>query len=393
VVLTGVDLTSWGTDLPGAAAARRSGDAHPEAGARPPRLRISSIDSIEADENLMQAIATEPRLMPHLHLSLQHGDNLILKRMKRRHSCAKTRSLHRGGPRSCGPTSPSAPTSSPAFPTETEAHFEQSLKLVEDCGLTWLHVFPYSPARHPRRADADAAFRRGRVRQRSARRRHRRGAHPGRRGSQAAGGLMHPNPAFRGVAEARAAAFARDRGFGTLAVNGPAGPLLSHVPFLLSADGATAELHLLRSNPIARALAAPLPAVMAVTGPEGYVSPDWYGMPDQVPTWNYVAVHLRGTLESLPEDALAPMLDRLSAWFEARLAPKPAWTSDKMAKGVMARMMRAIAPCRLTVDRIDSTWKLNQNKPAAARLGAAAQVADPALAALMRDPPDHWPDG
>jgi transcriptional regulator len=64
-----------------------------------------------------------------------------------------------------------------------------------------------------------------------------------------------------------------------------------------------------------------------------------------------------------------------------------------MAKGVMARMMRAIAPCRLTVDRIDSTWKLNQNKPAAARLGAAAQVADPALAALMRDPPDHWPDG
>jgi transcriptional regulator len=204
---------------------------------------------------------------------------------------------------------------------------------------------------------------------------------------------MHPNPAFRGVAEARAAAFARDRGFGTLAVSGPLGPLLSHVPFLLGEDGATAELHLLRSNPIARALAGPLPAVLAVTGPDGYVSPDWYGVPDQVPTWNYVAMHLRGTLESLPEDALAPMLDRLSAWFEARLAPKPAWTSDKMTEGTMERMMRAIAPCRLTVDRIDSTWKLNQNKPAAARLGAAAQVADPALAALMRDPPDHWPDG
>jgi transcriptional regulator len=82
-----------------------------------------------------------------------------------------------------------------------------------------------------------------------------------------------------------------------------------------------------------------------------------------VPTWNYVAVHLRGSLESLPEDALAPMLGRLSAHFEATLAPKPAWTSDKMTKGVMERMMRAIAPCRLMVDQIDSTWKLNQTSP------------------------------
>ncbi|GHG82436.1 tRNA (N(6)-L-threonylcarbamoyladenosine(37)-C(2))-methylthiotransferase MtaB [Pseudodonghicola xiamenensis] len=143
VVLTGVDLTSWGADLPGEP---RLGDLVmrilrliPDL----PRLRISSIDSIEADENLMQAIATEPRLMPHLHLSLQHGDNLILKRMKRRHLredairfCEEARRLR--------PEMTFGADIIAGFPTETDAHFENSLKLVTDCDLTWLHVFPYS---------------------------------------------------------------------------------------------------------------------------------------------------------------------------------------------------------------------------------------------------------
>ncbi|WP_416914996.1 MAG: tRNA (N(6)-L-threonylcarbamoyladenosine(37)-C(2))-methylthiotransferase MtaB [Roseicyclus sp.] len=144
VVLTGVDLTSWGADLPGAP---RLGDLVmrilrlvPDL----PRLRISSIDFIEADENLMQAIATEPRLMPHLHLSLQHGDDLILKRMKRRHLrddairfCEEARRLR--------PDMVFGADIIAGFPTETEAAFDNSLKLVADCGLTWLHVFPYSP--------------------------------------------------------------------------------------------------------------------------------------------------------------------------------------------------------------------------------------------------------
>ncbi|EDZ45269.1 MiaB-like tRNA modifying enzyme [Rhodobacterales bacterium Y4I] len=143
VVLTGVDLTSWGADLP---AKPRLGDLVmrilklvPDL----PRLRISSIDSIEADENLMQAIATEPRLMPHLHLSLQHGDDLILKRMARRHLrddaiafCEEARRLR--------PEMTFGADIIAGFPTETNAHFENSLKLVTDCGLTWLHVFPYS---------------------------------------------------------------------------------------------------------------------------------------------------------------------------------------------------------------------------------------------------------
>jgi threonylcarbamoyladenosine tRNA methylthiotransferase MtaB len=144
VVLTGVDLTSWGADLP---AQPRLGDLVlrilrlvPDL----PRLRISSIDSIEVDDALMQAIATEPRLMPHLHLSLQAGDDMILKRMKRRHLrddaiafCAKARHLR--------PDMVFGADIIAGFPTETEQMFENSLKLLDDCGLTFLHVFPFSP--------------------------------------------------------------------------------------------------------------------------------------------------------------------------------------------------------------------------------------------------------
>ncbi|MFN4056944.1 MAG: tRNA (N(6)-L-threonylcarbamoyladenosine(37)-C(2))-methylthiotransferase MtaB [Roseinatronobacter sp.] len=144
VVLTGVDLTSWGADLPGEP---RLGDLVRRILRLVPdlaRLRISSIDSIEADDALMEAIATEPRLMPHLHLSLQAGDDLILKRMKRRHLrddairfCEYARRLR--------PDMVFGADIIAGFPTETEAMFENSLKLVADCGLTWLHVFPYSP--------------------------------------------------------------------------------------------------------------------------------------------------------------------------------------------------------------------------------------------------------
>lgn len=143
VVLTGVDLTSWGADLP---ATPKLGDLVMRILKLVPdlaRLRISSIDSIEVDENLMQAIATETRLMPHLHLSLQHGDDMILKRMARRHLrddairfCEDARRLR--------PDMTFGADIIAGFPTETEAHFENSLKLVNDCQLTWLHVFPYS---------------------------------------------------------------------------------------------------------------------------------------------------------------------------------------------------------------------------------------------------------
>ncbi|RED13181.1 tRNA (N(6)-L-threonylcarbamoyladenosine(37)-C(2))-methylthiotransferase MtaB [Pontivivens insulae] len=144
VVLTGVDLTSWGADLPSEPKlgdlVRRILKLCPDLN----RLRISSIDSIEADPALIEAIATEPRLMPHLHLSLQAGDNMILKRMKRRHNrddairfCEDMRTAR--------PDIVYGADIIAGFPTETDAMFENSLKLVEECGLTWLHVFPYSP--------------------------------------------------------------------------------------------------------------------------------------------------------------------------------------------------------------------------------------------------------
>ncbi|MFY0595006.1 MAG: tRNA (N(6)-L-threonylcarbamoyladenosine(37)-C(2))-methylthiotransferase MtaB [Cognatishimia sp.] len=143
VVLTGVDLTSWGADLP---ATPKLGDLVMRILKLVPdlqRLRISSIDSIEVDENLMMAIATESRLMPHLHLSLQHGDDLILKRMARRH-------LRDDAIRFCEEAKKLRPEMTygadiiAGFPTESDAHFENSLKLVKECDLTWLHVFPYS---------------------------------------------------------------------------------------------------------------------------------------------------------------------------------------------------------------------------------------------------------
>ncbi len=180
---------------------------------------------------------------------------------------------------------------------------------------------------------------------------------------------MHPNPAFRQTPQDRNLDFARSRGFGALAVNGPMGPIMAHIPFILSSDGTYADFHLARSNAVIQNTG---PAVLAVTGPDAYISPDWYGIADQVPTWNYVAVHLRGTIHPLPEDTLQPHLDAISDMFEARLAPKPIWRSTKMAEGVMPRMMRMILPYRLQITTVDGTWKLGQNKSEPARLGAAA---------------------
>jgi threonylcarbamoyladenosine tRNA methylthiotransferase MtaB len=174
VVLTGVDITSYGADLPGS----------PKLGAlvkqilkhvpRLKRLRLSSIDSVEADRDLIDAFAGDARLMPHLHLSLQAGDDLILKRMKRRHSredavafCGYLRRLR--------PDMVFGADIIAGFPTETEAMFANSLALVEDCGLTHLHVFPFSPrpgtpaARMPQLPRAIVKERAARLRARGAR--------------------------------------------------------------------------------------------------------------------------------------------------------------------------------------------------------------------------------
>ncbi|RWH33561.1 MAG: tRNA (N(6)-L-threonylcarbamoyladenosine(37)-C(2))-methylthiotransferase MtaB [Mesorhizobium sp.] len=144
IVLTGVDMTSFGADLPGSPKLGKLVKTILRQVPEVKRLRLSSIDSIEADDELLDAIATEPRLMPHLHLSLQSGDDMILKRMKRRHLrdqsirfCEEVRKLRPGIVFGADIIA--------GFPTETEAMFKNSEKIVEECGLTHLHVFPFSP--------------------------------------------------------------------------------------------------------------------------------------------------------------------------------------------------------------------------------------------------------
>ncbi|MGF1629265.1 MAG: tRNA (N(6)-L-threonylcarbamoyladenosine(37)-C(2))-methylthiotransferase MtaB [Kiloniellaceae bacterium] len=174
VVLTGVDITSYGGDLPGRPALgqmlRRLLALVPDL----KRLRLSSLDAIELDPDLRRLIAEEPRLMPHLHLSLQAGDDMILKRMKRRHSRAEAVALCEEL-RSLRPGIVFGADLIAGFPTETEAMFENSLELVEDCGLTYLHVFPYSArkgtpaARMPQLAKAIRKERAARLRAAGAR--------------------------------------------------------------------------------------------------------------------------------------------------------------------------------------------------------------------------------
>jgi len=202
---------------------------------------------------------------------------------------------------------------------------------------------------------------------------------------------MHPDPVFHTHSVADNLAFARERGFGILAIAHDGVPMLAHVPFVLSGDGTQADLHLMRSNPVARAIDRPLAAHLAISGPDSYISPDWYGIDGQVPTWNYVAVHLTGTIERLPDTELRRVLDQLSEHFEQKLAPKPAWTADKMPVDALNRMMRMIVPLRLRITGVDGTWKLSQNKPDSARERAAGFVdafgggaEERALAALMR---------
>nr|WP_306267450.1 FMN-binding negative transcriptional regulator [Pararhizobium sp. IMCC3301] len=185
---------------------------------------------------------------------------------------------------------------------------------------------------------------------------------------------IHPNQAFRKTPQDLLVAFARQRSFGSLALSYENGPLISHIPFQLSQDGTYLEAHPVRSNPMLQLLDEAADAVIATTGPDGYISPDWYGVDNQVPIWNHVAVHICGKLRKLDESELRGILERLSASMEARLAPKPPWTIDKMDAEIFQRMQRQIVSIAMTVDSIQGTFKLSQNKPDAIRSAAADGV-------------------
>ena len=157
--------------------------------------------------------------------------------------------------------------------------------------------------------------------------------------------------------------------FMTLAA-APAGrPLVGHAPVVsrTTKDGLILDFHLNRSNALAAHLEAGFPAVMVSLGSQAYISPDWYGVADQVPTWDYVAVEAEGAVTALDDEGLVRLLDDLAIQEERRLFPKPPWTRAKMTAGRFDTMMRMIIGVRLTVTRLEGTFKLSQNKDEAVR--------------------------
>lgn len=199
---------------------------------------------------------------------------------------------------------------------------------------------------------------------------------------------MHPNAAFRWEDRDAMRAFAVEVGFGMLFLTTPDGPRVAHVPFVLLDENRIA-FHLVRGNAITRHLDG-AEALFVVNGPDGYISPDWYGIDDQVPTWNYLALELQGVARKMDEAALIAQADALSETNEKRLHPKPIWTRDKMPDGLFDKMLRGITGFELEITAWRSTVKLGQNKSAEVRNAAAdgAEAAgNRAIAHLMRNVP------
>ena len=183
---------------------------------------------------------------------------------------------------------------------------------------------------------------------------------------------MHPNAAFRWEDRDAMRALVAELGFGALFCATPDGPRVAQVP-VVWLDDATLGLHLARGNGIVRHLDGAT-ALFVAQGPDGYVSPDWYGLDDsQVPTWNYVAVELEGTMRRMQHDALIAQVDQLTAQQEGRLDKTP-WTRGKMDPAIFDKMTSAIIGFRLEIAARRGTLKLGQNKPEAARLSAADGV-------------------
>ena len=184
---------------------------------------------------------------------------------------------------------------------------------------------------------------------------------------------MHPNSTFRWEDRAAMRALVTELGFGQLFAATPDGPRVAQVP-VVWLDHDTLGLHVARGNGITRHLDGATGLFTAI-GPDGYISPDWYGLgPDQVPTWNYVAVELEGTMRRMSDDKLVAQIDQLSSEQEGKLAPKAPWTRGKMDPKLFAKMTTAIIGFRLEIAGWRGTIKLGQNKPEAARLAAADGV-------------------
>jgi transcriptional regulator len=184
---------------------------------------------------------------------------------------------------------------------------------------------------------------------------------------------MHPNRKFHIQDRDSIAGLVRELGFGILFVPTEAGLRSVHVPVLL--DGDRLRFHVSRRNLVHDALAAGGDALFVATGPHAYISPEWYGLEDRVPTWNYVAVELEGSVRALDEGELVQLVDDLSAGNEARLAPKIPWTRDKMSPGRFEGLLKAIAGFEMQVAHWRGTAKMDQDKPDSVRASIAEALA------------------
>lgn len=201
---------------------------------------------------------------------------------------------------------------------------------------------------------------------------------------------MHPAPRFHVADEGRLLALLAERPFVTVAAAPDGRPRVAHAPVVVRRleSGLAIDFHLSRGNALTPFLAEGFRAVLVGLGPEAYISPDWYGSPDQVPTWNYVSIEAEGVVTILDEAGLVAQLDALSAQEEARLLPKRPWTRAKMSPATFERMCRGIVGARLTVERLEGISKLGQNKNAADRAGAIAGLGDHPVARLMENGPE-----
>lgn len=196
---------------------------------------------------------------------------------------------------------------------------------------------------------------------------------------------MHPNAAFRHDDPALFEQLIREIGFAMIFATTPDGPRVAHVPLVSTGDGAV-QFHLARGNALTRHIDG-MVALAVVNGPDAYVSPRWYGEdPNQVPTWNYVALEMEGRVRRMDRDGLYGLLENLSAQEEAKLPP-PAWTMEKSDPAYIDKLMGAIVGFEMEVQAWRPTFKLSQNKSAQLREQVAAgleEAGSSAMAAMMR---------
>jgi transcriptional regulator len=185
---------------------------------------------------------------------------------------------------------------------------------------------------------------------------------------------MHPNRKFHIADREAMAGLVSELGFGILFVATAEGLRSVHVPVLLEGD--RLRFHVSRGNLVHDALAAGGEALFVASGPHAYISPEWYGLDDRVPTWNYVAVEMEGRVHAMDKEELVRLVDDLSAAQEARLAPKVPWTRDKMSPGRFEGLLKAIAGFEMQVAQWRGTAKIDQDKPDHVRARIADALAE-----------------